>query len=379
MKNLNSKNLKISLLFSFIILLTNAYSQVNNPPWNLYGSGSNLTLENIPNTTKEINLYQNSGWRMSIKPYTISGGLGNYVIFPANNNTITYAPFFLTSHAKLTPVHFQSFSGSGLLSYASHSSDWGQNIISVVSRPNTISFVMNHNAKDRIYYTGSGYIAAEKGFWQFSDEALKNNVVTINEALNKVKAMRGVYFDFVEETDCDSCSLDSNFVPIGDFGTQMGLIAQEVEDIVPEVVRQEHNGYKAVAYANLVGLLIEAIKELDSKINQCCAYEAMSKKVDSSNKSSDLLKIEGDYFLSQNNPNPSNGSTIITYRIPQNKKESQIVIFDLQGKLIKSYKITDEINSSLTISKGELPLGMYYYSLIVEGKEIDTKKMILTN
>jgi len=49
----------------------------------------------------------------------------------------------------------------------------------------------------------------------------------------------------------------------------MGLIAQEVEVVVPKVVMNMHTGYKAVEYSNLVGLLIEAVKELDTKINQC--------------------------------------------------------------------------------------------------------------
>jgi hypothetical protein len=77
-----------------------------------------------------------------------------------------------------------------------------------------------------------------------SDARFKKNVRTIKDALSKTLDMRGVYFERLE-TD----------------GTEVGVIAQEVEKVVPEVVTTDSKGHKSVAYANMVGLLIEAIKE----------------------------------------------------------------------------------------------------------------------
>ena len=75
-----------------------------------------------------------------------------------------------------------------------------------------------------------------------SDEKLKENVITIENALDKVLSLRGVEYDRIDSGE-----------------HQIGVIAQEVEKIIPEVVYGDE--IKSVAYGNLVGLLIEAIKE----------------------------------------------------------------------------------------------------------------------
>lgn len=98
-----------------------------------------------------------------------------------------------------------------------------------------------------------------------SDARFKSNVQSLNHALDQVKQLRGV-----------SYQLDQSEFPQRHFadGVQLGLIAQEVEQVVPQVVR-EVDGYKGVDYAQLVPLLIEAIKaqqvqieRLEQKLNQ---------------------------------------------------------------------------------------------------------------
>lgn len=84
-----------------------------------------------------------------------------------------------------------------------------------------------------------------------SDERLKENIHTIDNALEKVKSLRGVSFDYKEDKK-----------------KQIGVIAQEVEKIIPEVVGENPDGYKGVQYGNLVGLLIEAIKEQQQQIDE---------------------------------------------------------------------------------------------------------------
>ena len=83
----------------------------------------------------------------------------------------------------------------------------------------------------------------------FSDARIKMNVETIEEALYKVKALRGV-----------------SFVSKLDNRERIGVIAQEVERVVPEAVTTHEHGLKSVAYGNLVGLLIEAIKTLEKRV-----------------------------------------------------------------------------------------------------------------
>jgi hypothetical protein len=82
-----------------------------------------------------------------------------------------------------------------------------------------------------------------------SDIKLKTNIKTISNALDKVSRLRGVEYDRID--------YDNH---------EIGVIAQEIEEVIPEVVI-DNSGTKAVAYGNLVGLLIEAIKEQQNEIN----------------------------------------------------------------------------------------------------------------
>jgi hypothetical protein len=82
-----------------------------------------------------------------------------------------------------------------------------------------------------------------------SDERLKTKIETIKHALEIVLKLRGVHYQ----------SLQTNKMEIG-------VIAQEILEILPEVVQENASGYLSVAYGNIIGLLIEAIKELKEEI-----------------------------------------------------------------------------------------------------------------
>jgi len=78
---------------------------------------------------------------------------------------------------------------------------------------------------------------------------MKSDIATISNALDTVKAMRGVYF-----------------TRLGQSNRSVGVIAQEVEEVLPEVVHTGSDDMKSVSYGNIVGLLIEAVKELAEKM-----------------------------------------------------------------------------------------------------------------
>ena len=99
----------------------------------------------------------------------------------------------------------------------------------------------------------SGNFVATGNVTAFSDERLKENVETIQGALDKVSQMRGVTYNYKSELND------------GQRGT--GVIAQEMQQVMPEVV--EEGQYLSVAYGNLVGVLIEAVKELKAELDQC--------------------------------------------------------------------------------------------------------------
>jgi hypothetical protein len=99
----------------------------------------------------------------------------------------------------------------------------------------------------------SGTIRATGDVIAYSDARVKENVNTITDALTKVTSLRGVSY-----TRNDS----------EDKSEKVGVIAQEVLEILPQVVQQDTEGNYSVAYGNIVGVLIEAIKELNAKIDR---------------------------------------------------------------------------------------------------------------
>ncbi|MDR0682001.1 MAG: T9SS type A sorting domain-containing protein [Dysgonamonadaceae bacterium] len=82
--------------------------------------------------------------------------------------------------------------------------------------------------------------------------------------------------------------------------------------------------------------------------------------------------------LQQNTPNPFNQSTQIKYYLPATVKTAYLCIYDLQGAQLKQTAIQERGESVHILYGSELKAGIYLYSLIADGQEVDTKRMILT-
>lgn len=95
----------------------------------------------------------------------------------------------------------------------------------------------------------TGAITASGDVTAFSDARVKENVETISNALESVKQMRGVTYN-----------------KIGEEKRSVGVIAQELEEVVPQLVHTDEEGMKSVAYGNITAVLIEAVKELTAKV-----------------------------------------------------------------------------------------------------------------
>jgi hypothetical protein len=98
----------------------------------------------------------------------------------------------------------------------------------------------------------SGNLTTLGNVTAYSDARVKANVRVIDNALKRVRAMRGVTYTRTDMQDTTT--------------RHAGVIAQEVERALPEVVGTGNDGMKHVAYGNMVGLLIEAIKELQDEV-----------------------------------------------------------------------------------------------------------------
>jgi hypothetical protein len=111
----------------------------------------------------------------------------------------------------------------------------------------------------------SGQISSGQDIIAFtsSDERLKDNKLVIENSLDKVGKLKGYEFDWNDKQDIYE-------------GHDVGIIAQEVEKVVPEIVETREDGYKAVKYDKLVPLLINAINELKAEIEE---LKSINKKV----------------------------------------------------------------------------------------------------
>jgi len=89
-----------------------------------------------------------------------------------------------------------------------------------------------------------------------SDLTLKKNITPIASALSKVLQLNGVEFDFISGNDTGYLGVH-----------QIGLIAQDVSKVIPEIVAKNNDGTLGLSYQHLVALLIEAMKEQQEQIN----------------------------------------------------------------------------------------------------------------
>ena len=89
-------------------------------------------------------------------------------------------------------------------------------------------------------------------FTSLSDETQKTDITAITDAIETVKQLNGVKYKWIDNHNQPS----------------IGVIAQDIEKVLPEVVTTNKNGLKSVSYGNIVGLLIEAIKEQQVRIEE---------------------------------------------------------------------------------------------------------------
>ena len=136
----------------------------------------------------------------------------------------------------------------------------GDGLINNVRIPG-VDFTMNTTA---LHYGAEIRADGDVVAYYSSDERLKENVQIIPDAVSKVQQIRGVTFDWKDEYLESQGGEDDYFHRKHD----SGVIAQEVEKVLPEVVAERKDGMKAVRYEKLVAVLIEAVKELKQEIEE---------------------------------------------------------------------------------------------------------------
>lgn len=174
---------------------------------------------------------------------------------------------------------------------------------------------------------------------------------------------------------------------------RFGFIAQDVKKIYPELVRADSTGYMYVDYIGMIPLLVNALNELKSQVdtqetliadlqyeitdlkdgNSTVHINGKKKNIDGAESRIEIVPA-----LYQNSPNPFSANTKIGFVLPHEVLQADMYIYNMQGSQIRKIEITDRGESSIILQGSELSAGMYIYALIADGKEIDSKRMILT-
>jgi hypothetical protein len=134
----------------------------------------------------------------------------------------------------------------------------------------------------------------------------------------------------------------------------------------------------SINYTALIPVLIKGMQEQQKTIaalqEKIVRLEAAQSIAAFGNDNLSASNLASGAVLEQNQPNPFNQSTMIRYRLPQNVA-GQINIYDNNGKLLKTYKANE--SGQTTINAGELKSGVYNYTLLVNGRQVDTKKLVI--
>ncbi len=205
-----------------------------------------------------------------------------------------------------------------------------------------------------------------------SDGRYKKNVESMtSEITDKLNSLNPTTYNFIEDSPV-SASLKNNL--------QYGVIAQELEEVFPTLVMEDRDGFKTVNYLAFIPMLIQAhkdqqetIESLTAMVNELMAEKKINESGISGSAPNELDII--DATLSQNAPNPFSEMTTISYTLPATYQNAQLYILDMNGKQERSFVLD---GSPIELSAYSLEAGLYMYSLVIDGKMIDTKKMLLT-
>jgi hypothetical protein len=260
---------------------------------------------------------------------------------------------------------------------------------------------------DSGYYAGVffGHVYASQGFIT-SDRRLKKNIQDFSDAMSIINKLQPKHFEFKNDAQYAGLHLPT--------GTHYGLLAQDLEQVLPNLVHEEIfnvpvktdpivikprspdgtdvNQYqkpasiekteripvKAVNYEELIPVMIKAMQEQDQKI------EALTEEVNKlkaamqaeADNHADALKLTNAY-VEQIIPNPASNSTTIYYNSLPNGSDARLVVYDMNGKRIKQMQLSKGGSGSIKVDISSLSAGTYTYALLIDGKLMDSKPVVV--
>jgi len=236
----------------------------------------------------------------------------------------------------------------------------------------------------------SGNVTVSGIFSNPSDERLKENINPLNSVLDKIMQVSVNTYNFKKEFSYLNLPQTK----------QYGFLAQNLQKIFPELVQTvvdkskgENNffEYKTVNYLGMIPILTRALQEeymqrmqteqelVDLK-QRLQNIEALLSQNSASFQSvgQKMLNTAAIATLDQNAPNPFNQKSTISCFIPSNTKNAMIVIYAGNGTKVKTFDNLTTGPNRLDITANTLAGGVYTYILLIDGKQADSRQMIIT-
>ena len=242
------------------------------------------------------------------------------------------------------------------------------------------------------------------GTYQPSDRNFKQNILDLTSAMSIINKLQPKEYEYRQNGNLKMMNLPQ--------GKHYGLIAQDVEQVLPNLVKEtkfdvgkaasataatstgvtkgEVIDFKALNYTELIPIMIKAMQEL-SKQNQELSdkNEDLQKQIDElkgvkttgtpiTASAQSVTNLTLSSASLDNYPNPFTGATTIRYNLPAGFKAAQINITDNNGKTIKQVQLSTAGTGTVNIDASTLTSGTYNYSLVVDGKVLASKKMTVT-
>ncbi len=220
-----------------------------------------------------------------------------------------------TSDVNDTKVHIiNDMEGMGLKVTTNSATPWSYVSKFTGAAYNVKAISVSENTQENLFITCNGSLWST-GAWQFSDNRMKTKVKEIDNPIDKIMKLSGVYY-YYKPVATYSKLLGLN---VNDTIRHIGFITQEVKAVIPEVVDTTNLGTMGVNYAQLIALLTAGIQQQQGEINalkiqikQCCEKANPTGKKDTSinlGKTNSTGFINEQYILFQNQPNPFSVNT----------------------------------------------------------------------
>ena len=217
-----------------------------------------------------------------------------------------------------------------------------------------------------------------------SDSRLEQNVISLSQrgaTLDKLQGLEILEYNLLRPSNNHDSLVNGKMSERRDAMQKRrhyGVSAQELQQIYPDLVVEGQDGYLTVNYVELVPILIRSIQELKQELDEVKGI-ASSDALPSRGAATALQTASeaSVNVLYQNTPNPFKEKTTIRFRLADDAQNAAICIFDLTGKQLKKLPISSG-EASVNVNGWELGEGMYLYTLLVNGQEVDTKRMIIT-